>query len=95
MLAVLGTIYIYRQNGGADGQHFLQRYFAISWVVSIRSLVVLIPAAVALFTLPAVLGSETEDTTWYHFLFVAIAGAVIYWRIGCHVRDLAGRTRAV
>ena len=26
LLAVVGTIYIYRQNGGAGGQHFLQRY---------------------------------------------------------------------
>ena len=41
-LAVVGTIYIYRQNGGADGQYFLQRYFAISWVVTLRLLMIFI-----------------------------------------------------
>src|SRR5690349_5211527 len=36
ILGVLGTIWIYRQNGGVDGHHFLQRYLVIGWVVSIR-----------------------------------------------------------
>lgn len=27
--AILGTVYIYRRNGGADGRNFLQRYIAI------------------------------------------------------------------
>jgi hypothetical protein len=93
-LAVFGTIYIYRQNGGADGQHFLQRYFAIGWVVTIRWLVILILVAIAFFTLMAVLESEAEETTWYEFVFLAVVEAVVYWRIGYHVRDLAQRTKA-
>ena len=94
-LAVVGTIYIYRQNGGADGQHFLQRYFAISWVVTIRWLVILFLAAVAFFATLTMLGSEAEETTWYEFLCIAVVEALIYWRIGYHIRDLAQRTRAV
>jgi len=94
-LAVLGTIYVYGQNGGASGQHFLQRYLAIGWVVTLRWLVVFILAAVAFFTLMTVLGRETEETTWYDFLFLAVVQAVVYWRIGYHVGDLAQRTRAV
>lgn len=94
-LAALGTIYIYRQNGGADGQHFLQRYFAIGWVVTLRWFLILVLVAVACFTLLAVLGSEQEETTWYEFLALATIEVVVYWRIGFHVRDLAQRTRAV
>lgn len=90
-LAVLGTIYIYRQNRGADGQHFLQRYLAIGWVVSIRWLVIIFFAAVVFFTLMTPSASETEKTTWYEFLFLAVGEAVVYWRIGYHVRDLAQR----
>jgi hypothetical protein len=49
LLAAVGTVYIYRQNGGAAGQHFLQRYFAVGWVVFIRWLAVLILVAVPFY----------------------------------------------
>jgi hypothetical protein len=94
-LAVVATIYIYRQNGGADGQHFLQRYFAIGWVVGIRWLVVLVLATIAFIATLTALGLETKHTTWYDFMFFAIGEVVVYWRIGHHVRDLANRTREV
>lgn len=94
-LAVVATIYIYCQNGGADGQHFLQRYFAIGWVVGIRWLVVIVLTTIAFIATLTALGLKTEHTTWYNFMFFAIAEAVVYWRIGHHVRDLANRTRAV
>lgn len=94
-LAIVGTIYIYHQNGGPDGQHFLQRYFAIGWVVTIRWLVILVLAAVAFFIALTMLGIEAAETTWYEFLFLAVVEAVVYWRIGYHVRDLASRTKAI
>jgi hypothetical protein len=92
-IAVFGTIYLYHQNGGAGGQHFLQRYFAIGWVVTIRWLPILIIAAVVFFTLMMLFVSEAEETTWYEFLFLAVFEAIVYWRIGYHVRDLAMRTK--
>jgi hypothetical protein len=93
-LAVFGTIYIYRQNGGASGQHFLQRYLVIGWVVAIRWLVVLILPIGGLVILDMeVLGNVTGETTWYIFLFFALLEAVLYWRTGYHVRDLAQRTK--
>lgn len=48
-LAVVGTIHIYRQNGGASGQRFLQRYFALGWVIGLRCLVVVGGAAIIFF----------------------------------------------
>jgi hypothetical protein len=95
LLAVVGSIYIYRQNGGANGQHFLQRYFAVGWVVTLRWLVVIILAAIAFYAVLAAVGADTESTHWYDFLFFAAAEAVLYWRIGHHVSDLATRTTTV
>lgn len=94
-LAIVGTIYIYRQNGGAAGRHFLQRYFAIGWVVFLRWLPLVVLMSVAFFPLKALLSEDVEETTWDEFLFIAVVEAVIYLRIGHHVRDLAGRTKAV
>jgi hypothetical protein len=92
LLSVVGTIYIYRQNGGASGQHFLQRYFAIGWVVTIRWLVVMALAAAVYFGTLIAVDADTESTHWYDVLFQTVIPAVIYWRIGHHVRDLAQRT---
>ncbi|MBI2929570.1 MAG: hypothetical protein HYY24_28230 [Verrucomicrobia bacterium] len=92
LLAVIGTIYIYHQNGGAKGQHFLQRYFAIGWVVAIRWLVIIVLAAFAFVGVLEFVGVLNDSTSWYEFLFLAVAETVIYWRIGYHIRDLARKT---
>jgi hypothetical protein len=94
LLAAVATIYIYRQNGGAGGQHFLQRYIAVSWVVSIRWFVFLSLAALAFYSTLAALRADRTSRHWYDFLFYASIQAVIYWRVGHHVRDIAQRTRA-
>jgi len=94
ILAVIGTIYIYRQNGGADGQHFLQRYLAIGWVVTLRWLVVIVVCAIPIIVVVEVVGATMDATTWYEFFFIGIAETIIYWRIGHHVRDLSQRSTA-
>ncbi len=94
LLAVVGTIYIFRQNGGAEGRHFLQRYFAIGWVVSVRWLAVFILVTVVLYGTLVAVGADIKSTHWYDFLYLAVVEAVIYWRIGHHVRDLAQRAMA-
>ncbi len=39
LVPVLGTIYAYRKNGGAEGKDFANKYFSISFVIGIRFLV--------------------------------------------------------
>lgn len=92
VLAVVGTIYVYRQNGGADGQYFLQRYFAISWVVTLRWLVILIITTVIFYILLELASVWSEETTWYEFIFSSVFEVIIYQRTGHHVRDVAQRT---
>lgn len=91
VITVLGTIFIYRQNGGASGQHFLQRYVAIGWVVSIRWFVFVLVAAVIFGALLSLAGvSVTGQTTWQEFIFSAIMEVILYRNIGLHVRSVAG-----
>jgi hypothetical protein len=92
LLAVLGSIYIYRQNGGAAGHHFLQRYLVVGLVVALRCVFVFVVAAFAFAGTLIALGADIETPHWYDFLFGAAFETVLYWRIGHHVRDLATRT---
>ena len=89
LLAIFGTIFIYRQNGCAAGQQFLQRYFAIGWVVAVRWFAALVVAMVALFFVLEALGLWSDVTTRYEVLFIAAAELIVYWRIGHHVGDVA------
>lgn len=61
LLAALGTIYVYRQNGVAGGQHFFQRYFAVGWVVFVRLLVASLFVAVAFYSTLAAVGADRES----------------------------------
>ena len=79
------------QNGGADGEHFLQRYFAIGWVVAVRWGGLLALAMIAHMTLLEAFGAASDSTTWHEVLLVAMGELVIYWRTGYHVRDVARR----
>jgi hypothetical protein len=90
-LAAAGTIYIYRKNAGSNGCHFLQRYFAIGWVVSVRWFVFLLPAGIAWYAALEIFGIPTEHTGWHLFLFAAAAETIVFLMIGHHVRDLAQR----
>jgi hypothetical protein len=92
LIAILGVIHVYRKNGGANGHHFLQRYFAIGWVVALRWSVMIILLSIMFYGLLLWLGDELEETFWYEVLFQAVLGAALYWRIGRHVSDLAQRT---
>lgn len=91
ILTLVGTFYIYRQNGGANGQYFLQRYFAIGWVVTLRWLLIFIITTVILLILLelASINTFSEETTWYDFLYGTACEVIIYQRIGHHVRDVA------
>jgi hypothetical protein len=94
LIAAIGTIYIYRQNGGANGQHFLQRYFAIGWVVTVRWLAVVLLLVLAPYVALAVLDVITDRIEWYDRVLILLAELGLYWRIAHHVRDLAQRTPA-
>ena len=86
LLAVFGTIYVYRCNGGATGQDFLQRYLAIGWVVTVRWLAIVMPLFVLLiFTVDYM----SEETQWHVGLFFVVAEVVLYERIGYHIRAVA------
>jgi hypothetical protein len=94
LIAIVGTLYIYRQNGGATGEHLLQRYFALGWVVTVRWLGPIVLALIAYLTALEAAGVSSDSTTWYDALFFVVGELVIYIRTAYHVRDLAQRTKA-
>ena len=91
-LAIAGTIYIYRKNGGAAGDHFMQRYFVIGWVVAMRWFAWVVPAIFFYYVALSDFGVEGEPASWHEAAFFAACETILYWRIGHHVADLRRRS---
>jgi hypothetical protein len=90
---VAGTIYVYFQNGAAEGRDFLSRYFALGWVYGVRFFVCAIPLYIVLTFLIQGIMPEAEyseiESRWFFHSSVALQ-AFFYWRMGAHFKDLAG-----
>ena len=89
LLALAGTYYCYRCNGGADGIRLAERYLAIGWVVMCRGIAFLfLPLAIGLaaWTI-ATAGEGPGDAV----MSTALIGLMLlmYWRIGVHLADVA------
>lgn len=87
-LAVGGTLYAFRRNGGRAGANFVQHYLAIGWVVGVRWVVFL----AALFVVYLFLVDPPQETTWHEALFFCIAELILWERIAHHIGDLAATT---
>jgi len=61
VLTLLGSIYLYFKNGGSSGHYFLQRYFAVGWVVAVRWAAIFIP----IFITYVFFFGFSESTTWH------------------------------
>lgn len=91
VLVVVGTLYIYRQNGGSAGEHLLQRYLVIGWVVSIRWLTGIL-AVLGALTLAVMAIDDLyipESPSWQEATVIGVLEALYYWRLGHHVSQVA------
>lgn len=94
ILTILGTLWVYRQNGGAAGHFFLQRYLTVGWVIGIRWVVGLFAIFFPLYFVLSLLSIESDVSTWYDTAIIAAAELVMYWRIGSHVEHVASRAKS-
>jgi hypothetical protein len=86
-ITVLGLVYLYRQNGGAGGTQFFQRYFPLSVTVGWKFVLAMFAA---LWLVPVVLaGCSDAQQGWTSTAVLACINGLMFWRIGAHLRALA------
>lgn len=87
-----GTWLCYYFNGGASGKEFAERYFSISFVVSLRVIALMLPVMSVGFII--FLGEETEGDAegqaelWTNVIAL-IWAAGYYWRVITHINVVA------
>jgi hypothetical protein len=94
--AIAGTYLAYRANRGASGLDFFTRYFAITWVATVRFSVVVILAMLLLRlylrargVLPPVMSTAPQQLTLPEAVVYAVASLLYWWRVCVHMRQAA------
>jgi len=81
IITIFGILHLKKQNRDSFGNGFLNKYFALGWVITVRIFLISIPIAVVLFGLAAILGGE-EAFGPAGAIFVVTFGVSFYWWLG-------------
>jgi uncharacterized membrane protein len=85
LVPIVGMIYAYKKNGGEDGVNFANNYFAISFVMTIKFLLYIIPMIILL----VFLGYESTSTTAIEVMVLTGVQILLYFYIVKHIKDVA------
>ena len=100
LIILVGFCIAFKVNGGSNGRDFLERYFSIFIVASMRFTLLIIVIYKAWFLGRRYMYSapeSAEPSFWglfhngpYAFLFVSLLMMVLCWRVCKHIRDVRG-----
>lgn len=96
IIGVMGLWYVYKCNGGEKGTLFLERYLSLSWVLSIRLIVlVLIPLLVISIIVEEVyLGGMSEETTLIDTTLIQVFTIIYIFWLAKHIKYVANNSNA-
>ena len=89
IITVIGTYYLYRANGGNNGEDFLGRYFSITWVVIIRLLPLMIVMLIGIIILNSYLLVDSDVLDIIFVFFNLLYGFAIYYCSYGHMADVS------
>lgn len=81
IITIFGVLHLKNQNQGSFGNGFLNKYFALGWVITIRLLLIAIPVAVILFALAVIVGGG-EAVAPAGAIFTIAFEVLFYWWLG-------------
>ncbi|MFC1608671.1 hypothetical protein ACFL2R_03465 [Patescibacteria group bacterium] len=89
-IIILGTIKMYKVNGGNNGKDFLQRYVAISWVVLVRWMaLIMIPVLVFYGIAVYSLMIPSGATEAFDFMLFTLLNAIYFMLMISSMKDIS------
>jgi len=90
LLAILGLLYAYSQNGGANGRDLALKYIVLGEIVVARCSVFSVPVGLVVIWLGNQLSLRDQTMGWYDTVLWLIFQVVAYQRLGRHIADTRG-----
>jgi len=87
IISIVGLIYVYHRNGGSSGYDIIHKYVVLGWVVVIRYFIVIILIGIIFYLIAGYFGKSSNETTLLDIVFIAVASAIYYERLGRHIAD--------
>ena len=88
LIAVLGIVYVYKQNGGNSGFDLIRKFIVLGWVVAFRFILFLIPIALVVgYVVEELGGLGGMSKTAISAIISLSVGTIFFQRIGRHIRD--------
>jgi len=89
LIPVLGTLYVYKKNAGAEGTDFAAKYFAIGFVVGVRYMFYLMIIGIGLIAYWIITdrGLEHHPMTFIEFFILSMLYVLFYYSMGKHMHD--------
>jgi uncharacterized membrane-anchored protein YitT (DUF2179 family) len=89
LIILIGTVLSFNANGGSQGVDFLGKYISISFVMSIRFSVYIIPIFIMFYAYYFFEFSGEHPTTMaVDVIPFLLWSAALYWRIYFHIKQL-------
>jgi len=91
IIAIFGTYYIYRINGGSNGKYILQRFLSLGWVIGIRWLVlIMLPIMIIYFIGLEIFSTGIpEYTTVYDLVLINLIYLIYFCLLGKHIKEVS------
>ena len=86
-LAIFGILFAYKQNGKEEGFDFIKKYVVLGWITGVRFFIVFVPLGVVLILIAGYLGFSAEETNEVDLILQIVFEALLYYRIGRHIKD--------
>ncbi len=93
IITIFGTYYIYKINGGSNGEYILQRFLSLGWVIGIRWLVlIMLPIMIVSFTGLEIFSTGVpENTSVYDLVIFNLAYIIYFWLLGKHIKEVSAK----
>ncbi len=87
-ITIWGSYSIFKANSSGDGQDFFKRYFALSWVIGFRVLIIFITIALPLAIIYSVISYQSSDLYNSHsttlmedviFMVIYLLSSLVYY----------------
>ena len=95
IIAVVGLIYAYKQNEKEDGYDLIQKYVVLGWITGVRFILIGLPLYVVVGVIAYSFGFSMEETNPIDLAYWVGFEALLYYRIGQHIRDTTGANKSV
>lgn len=91
LFSIIGTLFLYKKNNGSNGYNFLVKYVILSWILGIRSLIIVVPCYIIYRVIIYKYYNNTVQSTCATLIIHTLYLLIFFNRLGKHFSVLRNK----